>query len=71
MIKMKPEYEIEKGLKKAQLGAVKTTAQMKADLYNPGVSYLVSNAQLDTGMAMENKAIKRPRNKEATSRSSK
>ncbi len=64
-------YEIEHGMKKAQLGAAKTTAEMKADLYSPGVEYLATTAQIEATFTQdERKAIKRVRNKDATNRSS-
>jgi len=48
---MDPQYEIEKGLVKAQLQAAKETAEMKAALYTKGHSYIVSTRDIRLGEA--------------------
>lgn len=62
-LRPEPKYEIEKGLTEAQTAAAKTTAEMKAGLYAPGVSYLVSTSQIEgTFTSDEGSAIKRQPN---------
>lgn len=62
-LRPKPEYEIEKGLVKAQTAAAKTTAEMKAGLYAPGVEYVVTTAQIESTFKQdEGNAIRRQPN---------
>lgn len=55
--------EIERGLIKAQRSVPKLTAEMKGDLETPGVSFLVSSAQIQASFTKdEGTAVRRQKN---------